>query len=156
MSGATEIVTTPSAVSGSIGVVLLHADISKALSEEGVKPTLIFSGRHKVDGNPFEPLSDDVRAGLQAEVDSLYEQFLKTVAAGRGDRLTEEMARATEARTFFGTTEKSGPGRCQTRSRGSCGHVRIGSGRTLPRPWRALNRPNERNSDGQSDQRARR
>ncbi|MCX2722605.1 S49 family peptidase [Roseibium salinum] len=105
VSGATEIVTTPSAVSGSIGVVLLHADISKALSEEGVKPTLIFSGRHKVDGNPFEPLSDDVRAGLQAEVDSLYEQFLKTVAAGRGDRLTEEMARATEARTFFGTTE---------------------------------------------------
>lgn len=105
VSGATEIVTTPSGVSGSIGVVLLHADISKALSEDGVKPTLIFAGQHKVDGNPFEPLSADVRASLQAEVDSLYAQFLKTVAAGRGDRLTEEMARATQARTYFGQSD---------------------------------------------------
>lgn len=104
-SGASEIVTTPSGVSGSIGVVLLHADISKALSKDGIKPTLIFAGQHKVDGNPFEPLSDDVRTSLQAEVDSLYAQFLKTVAAGRGDRLTEDMARATEARTFFGQTD---------------------------------------------------
>jgi ClpP class serine protease len=67
-----------------------------------VKPTLIFAGSHKVDGNPFEPLSDAVRADLQASVDAHYRQFLDTVAMGRGRKLTADMARATEARTFIG------------------------------------------------------
>lgn len=101
-SGATEIVTTETGVSGSIGVVLLHADYSRRLDQQGVTPTLIFAGEHKVDGNPFEPLSDAVRADLQAEVDAFYAQFLRTVAAGRGARLTEAMARATGARTLIG------------------------------------------------------
>lgn len=101
-SGASEIVTVQSGVSGSIGVVLLHADFSRQLANEGIEPTLIFAGAHKVDGNPFEPLTDTVRAGLQAEVNAYYEQFLATVAAGRGPRLTAAAARATEARTFIG------------------------------------------------------
>lgn len=101
-SGATRIVTTETGVSGSIGVVLLHADFSKQLETKGVKPTLIFAGAHKVDGNPYEPLSADVRADLQAEVDSFYAKFLDTVAAGRGKRLSAKAARATEARTFIG------------------------------------------------------
>ena len=101
-SGATEIVTTETGVAGSIGVVLLHADYSGNLAEAGVKPTLIFAGAHKVDGNPFEPLSDTVRADLQAEVNAFYESFLATVEAGRGARTSREAARATEARTFIG------------------------------------------------------
>lgn len=101
-SGATEIVTTETGVSGSIGVVMLHADYSRHLANEGVTPTLIFAGAHKVDANPFEPLGDAVRADLQQEVESFYSAFLETVAKGRGKRLTAEAARATEARTFIG------------------------------------------------------
>lgn len=101
-SAATEVVTTETGVSGSIGVVLLHADYSGFLADKGIQPTLIFAGGHKVDGNPFEPLPEEVRADLQAEVDAFYNQFLRTVAKGRGDRLTADMARETEARTFIG------------------------------------------------------
>jgi signal peptide peptidase SppA len=101
-SGATEIVTTETGVSGSIGVVMLHADYSKWLAKEGVDPTLIFAGAHKVDGNPFEPLPADVRDELQREVSSFYDLFLTTVEKGRGKRLTADAARATEARTFIG------------------------------------------------------
>lgn len=103
-SGANEIVTTETGVSGSIGVVLLHADFSRALANEGINPTLIFAGEHKVDGNPFAPLPDSVRADLQAEVDGFYDAFLKTIAKGRGSRLTAAGARKTEARTFVGQT----------------------------------------------------
>jgi signal peptide peptidase SppA len=102
-SAASEIVISPTSIVGSIGVVMLHADRSGELAAQGVKPTLIFAGSHKVDGNPFEPLSDAVRADLQASVDAHYRQFLDTVAAGRGRRLTADMARATEARTFIGS-----------------------------------------------------
>lgn len=101
-SAASEIVTTETGVSGSIGVVMLHADYSRWLANEGVKPTLIFAGAHKVDGNPFEPLAADVRDDLQAEVTAFYDLFLKTVAKGRGARLTAAAARKTEARTFIG------------------------------------------------------
>lgn len=101
-SGASEIVTTETGVSGSIGVVLLHADFSRQLDRDGVTPTLIHAGAHKVDGNPFEPLTADVRDSLQAEVDSFYDAFLATVAKGRGNRLSSAAARKTEARTFIG------------------------------------------------------
>lgn len=101
-SGAAEIVTTETGVSGSIGVVLLHADFSRQLDREGITPTLIFAGEHKVDGNPFEPLPKNVRTDLEAEVNAFYDLFIRTVALGRGGRLTAEMARATQARTFIG------------------------------------------------------
>ena len=101
-SAANEIVISPTSMLGSIGVVMLHADRSGELAAQGVKPTLIFAGSHKVDGNPFEPLSDAVRADLQSSVDAHYQQFLEVVGAGRGNKLSASMARATEARTFIG------------------------------------------------------
>lgn len=101
-SQATEIVVTPTSVVGSIGVVLTHLDRSGELQSKGIKPTLIYAGSHKVDGNPFGPLSDAVKADLQMEVAKFYDQFVGLVAQGRGDRLTEQGARATEARVFIG------------------------------------------------------
>lgn len=100
-SGAGRIVASPTGMLGSIGVVGLHLDFSKYLAEEGVKPTLIFAGAHKVDGNPYEPLPDDVRAEWQQEINSFYDQFVSTVAAGRKG-LSAEQIRATEARVFKG------------------------------------------------------
>jgi len=101
-SGANDIIVTETGVAGSIGVVMLHADFSRQLDREGITPTLIHAGAHKVDGNPFEPLGDDVRADLQAEVNAFYDAFLATVAKGRGNRMTAAAARKTEARTFIG------------------------------------------------------
>jgi signal peptide peptidase SppA len=101
-SAADEIVVSPTSLVGSIGVVLTHLDRSGELAAKGIRPTLIYAGRHKVDGNPFGPLSDAVMADLQVEVAKFYDQFVGLVAQGRGDRLTEDSARATEARTFLG------------------------------------------------------
>jgi signal peptide peptidase SppA len=100
-SGASRIVVPPTGLAGSIGVVMTHLDFSKFLETEGVKPTLIFAGSHKVDGNPYQALPDSVRAELQAEVDDFYSQFVSTVAAGRKG-LTEQRIRATEARVLKG------------------------------------------------------
>lgn len=99
-SAADWIITTQSGVCGSIGCVLLHADYSAKLKKDGISPTLIFAGAHKVDGHPFAPLSDEVTADLQAEVDGYYKLFVAGVAEGRA--MTEAAIRATEARTFMG------------------------------------------------------
>ena len=100
-SAANEIVVSATSVVGSIGVVMTHMDRSRQMERQGVKPTLIYSGRHKVDGNPFGPLSEDVQADLQAEVAKFYDQFVSLVDRGRAG-MTEQTIRATEARTYIG------------------------------------------------------
>lgn len=97
-SGAKRIAVTPSGGVGSIGVVAMHMDISKALSEMGIKITFIHSGEHKVDGNPFEPLPDDVKANLQKGVDASRADFVALVAEHRG--LDAKVVYDTEARTY--------------------------------------------------------
>ena len=83
-SQADEIVSTPSGAVGSIGVFTAHQNLSKALEQDGIDVTLISAGKHKVEGNPFEPLSDEARDVLQGRVDRAYAQFVKDVARGRG------------------------------------------------------------------------
>ncbi len=87
---------------GSIGVVVLHADISGQLDQDGVRVTLIHSGSHKIDGNPYQPLPEAVQGDIQREIDVLRFLFAETVAAGRSGRLSQEAALATEAATFRG------------------------------------------------------
>ncbi|HMT45514.1 MAG TPA: S49 family peptidase [Novosphingobium sp.] len=87
---------------GSIGVLSMHVDYSQQLADEGVAVTLIHAGSHKVDGNPFEPLPEEVRAEWQDRADHLRNLFAETVAAGRGSRLSAQAAMATEARCFMG------------------------------------------------------
>lgn len=102
-SQADRIILPRTGAVGSIGVVVMHADLSGQLSDAGVTVTLIHSGVHKVDGNPYAPLPDPVRAHIQAEIDSIRTLFAQTVAAGRGRRLTADAALATEAECYRGT-----------------------------------------------------
>ncbi len=97
-SAASKIYITPSGRAGSIGVVAMHIDESKLLEEWGLKVTLIFAGKHKVDGNPFEALSEEVRASVQASVDKAYGQFVDLVARNRS--LDSQTIRDTEARVY--------------------------------------------------------
>ena len=87
---------------GSIGVVVMHADLSGQLDQDGVRVTLLHSGRHKVEGNPYEPLPEAVRDDIQREIDVLRFLFSETVAAGRTGRLNQDAALATEAATYRG------------------------------------------------------
>lgn len=83
---------------GSVGVVTSHADWSKFYDDFGVKITFIHAGKHKVDGNYTEPLSDDAKARIQAHVDELYGIFVASVAKNRN--MDEADVRATEALVY--------------------------------------------------------
>lgn len=90
---------------GSIGVVTSHVDVSKMMDDFGWKVTFIFSGKHKVDGNPYEPLPDGVKAKIQARVDDLRQTFASTVARNRG--MDVEAVLATEADIYYATEAQS-------------------------------------------------
>lgn len=94
VSQATDIVLTPSGEVGSVGIRAMHFDISKALQQDGIRVTEIFSGDYKTEFSPFTPLSDDAKSHLQAQLDETYSKFLTAVKTGRGSRVTEK-ARAS-------------------------------------------------------------
>jgi HK97 family phage prohead protease len=83
-SAADEIVVSPSSEVGSIGVYSAHDDISAAQKKLGIKTTLVSAAKYKVEGNPYEPLSDEAEAEMQRKVDAYYRMFVAAVAAGRG------------------------------------------------------------------------
>jgi signal peptide peptidase SppA len=83
-SQADELSVTPSGEAGSIGVYAAHRDISGQLELAGIKNTLIHAGKYKIEGNPWEPLSDEAREHIQGDVDAFYDMFTADVAKGRG------------------------------------------------------------------------
>lgn len=97
-TAADKIAMIPSAGVGSVGVVAMHVDMSKALADWGITVTFIHSGDHKVDGNPYEALSKDVKADIQMGVNKSRAKFVSVVAGNMG--LDEKVVYDTEARTY--------------------------------------------------------
>lgn len=88
-TAADEMVITPSGMAGSIGVFMMHQDVSAALEAEGVKVNLISAGKFKTEGNPFEPLGEEARAAMQEMIDGYYDLFVKAVARNRGVKVSD-------------------------------------------------------------------
>ena len=80
---------------GSIGAVSAHADVSKMLEGQGQKITLIAAGAKKVEGNPYEALSEDVYNSRKASLEDLRVMFVQTLVDNRGCDFNALMA--TEA-----------------------------------------------------------
>ncbi|NTZ82204.1 S49 family peptidase [Burkholderia metallica] len=99
-SATDKIIVPRTGGTGSVGVICMHVDFSKALSQAGIDVTLIHYGDRKADGNEYSPLSKDARARVQADVDTMGELFVETVARNRS--LTAARVRSTQAGTFLG------------------------------------------------------
>lgn len=78
-----EIVATPSAQVGSIGVYTIHTDLSAQNEQLGEAYTVISAGKYKTEALPFGPLSPEAQAAIQDEVNASYGMFVQAVARGR-------------------------------------------------------------------------
>lgn len=85
---------------GSIGVYMLHVDVSKADEKSGYAFTYIHSGDNKVSGNPHEPLSKSAEAKMQSEVDRIRDMFVELVAVNRD--ISAKSVYDTEAALYMG------------------------------------------------------
>lgn len=97
-SSTSRMVATPSGGVGSIGVVMMHVSVQALMEKWGVDINFIHAGAHKVDGNMFQALPEDVRARYQASVGRSYEKFVALVARNRS--MDAEKVRNTEALCF--------------------------------------------------------
>lgn len=99
-SAASHRLITQTARTGSIGVMMAHSNCAGAMAKEGVEITLLYSGQHKVEGNPYSALPDSVREQFQARMDMTRQRFAEKVACYTG--LSVDDVLATEAAVYAG------------------------------------------------------
>lgn len=99
-SAADRIVVPRTGGVGSIGVIWMHMDWSKALAGAGFKVTFVTFGDTKADGHPEIPLSPDALVRFQGQIDAMGELFVSTVARNRA--ISAKSVRDTQAATYLG------------------------------------------------------
>lgn len=82
---ADEVRAYPSAVTGSIGVIMAGLNMTGLLDKVGVANQTLVTGAFKDAGSPLREMRPEERAQLQTIVDDLFEGFLDVVDRGRPD-----------------------------------------------------------------------
>lgn len=100
-SAANKFYTIKTGQVGSIGTYTIHTDYSEAIKNDGVKVTFIYAGDKKIDGNPYQPLSDSAKADIQGEVDELYNIFVADVARNRATTVDNVLANYGQGMKFL-------------------------------------------------------
>ncbi|UWQ59960.1 S49 family peptidase [Leisingera caerulea] len=101
-SQASQIVVPEFGGCGSIGVIAMHAEMSRKLEQDGIAVTVIRAGQHKAEGNSVEPLPDALLKEWQTQCEKMRVSFAQLVGEGRGSRFDMAAALKTEARCFDG------------------------------------------------------
>jgi signal peptide peptidase SppA len=82
-SQCTSICCTPGGQVGSIGVLCVHEDQTKALEIAGIKATIITSAPYKAEGYPEIPLDQTALDEMQSKVNAYHAMFVDDIATGR-------------------------------------------------------------------------
>lgn len=94
-SRASKIFVTRTSAIGSVGVIVIHHEITERAKQMGVSIDIIRSGAQKARGNHLERLSESARERIQAEVMRLHGIFADSVAEARG--ISRESVDKTES-----------------------------------------------------------
>ena len=100
-SAAGKHTATPASLIGSIGVILLHADFSRAYADFGIDLTVVTFGKHKGDASPYKPLGVQGKQTLQELVDDTGKLFVGAVARHRGVQVTDVRSRFGDGKVFL-------------------------------------------------------
>jgi len=90
-----KIVVSKTSTVGSIGVKYAHVDNSEAYNKAGYKVTVITAGEDKALGDPSVPLDEKAQKKIKSRLDLVHQQFISSVAAGRGMSVEELKPLAT-------------------------------------------------------------
>lgn len=100
-TAAREILTTPTTVTGSIGVIATLPQVQGLLDKLGVGVEVLKEGRLKDMASGLRPLTPEEKAVIQSFLREAYELFVKRVAEGR--RMPpEKVYRLADGRIYSG------------------------------------------------------
>jgi len=86
-SSASELIVTPSGEVGSIGVISMYADLSKAYESMGVKIDVMRVPAKKARFSGVEPMTAEMRQTVEDRLETSYKKFKRSMADNRGIRI---------------------------------------------------------------------
>jgi protease IV len=100
-AAADEIIAHPTAVTGSIGVIMMKFNVEGLMGKIGVEEQTVKSGDKKDIMSPFRRATpEEVKLG-QEIIDQLYSRFLDVIMARPGNRLTrDELRKLADGRIY--------------------------------------------------------
>ena len=101
-----QIVAHPSAVTGSLGVIMLTINGSGLMEKIGLEAHAITSGQHKDMGSPFRKMTTQDRAIFQSIIESFYQQFLEIIEQGRPQLTKEKIRQLADGRIYSASQAK--------------------------------------------------
>lgn len=99
---ADEIITQPTTITASIGVVIQTMNVSDGLARIGIQSRAVTSGRNKDMANPLAPMRDGHYELLQGIVDQFYARFSSLVRERRPGIDAGAFADVTDGRVITG------------------------------------------------------
>ncbi len=104
-AAAEKIYANPSTITGSIGVIMQLMIMEDVLKKLGLQSNTIKAGKYKDVGSPFRRMTESEKAYMDGIVNSIYEQFIKDIAEGRGMDV-EAVRKAAQGRIYTGAQAK--------------------------------------------------
>lgn len=92
-TAAEKVFVTPSGEAGSIGVISMYTDWSKAYEEAGIKVDVMRTPALKARFTGVEPLTDEMRQTMQLGLEKAYDRFKKSMATNRNIRADQVEAK---------------------------------------------------------------
>lgn len=97
---ADKIISLPTAVTGSVGVILSGFNAKEGLDKIGIKDQSITSGANKAIGSPFVEMKPEQKQILQSIVNNLYERFFSIVKTNRQNVPEQRLREICDGRIF--------------------------------------------------------
>jgi len=85
--GADEIWADPGTLTGSIGVIINHANWEELVKKIGIRFDAVKTGEYKDIGSPTRPMTEAEKALLQDVINDVYEQFLEDILEARRQQI---------------------------------------------------------------------
>ena len=97
---ADEIISHPTTVTGSIGVIMQTVNFAGTMTKLGILADAITSGKMKDAGSPLRRMKPEEREVFQKLVDQFYDRFVAVVAAGREPLTVEQVREVADGRVY--------------------------------------------------------
>ena len=100
-SPANRVVCSRGTITGSIGVIMVLAEVQKIMEKMGIKVEVVKAGQFKDIGSAVRPLTEKERQILESFAQEIHEQFIKDVEAGRKGKIKPDKLREIADGRFF-------------------------------------------------------
>ena len=100
--GAGKIISQPSSITGSVGVLIQTVSFAGTMKLLGIKSEAVASGPLKTMGSPLRDMTEQERRLFQEIVTEFFDRFVEVVAAGRPVLSPEKVKALADGRVYTG------------------------------------------------------